>query len=127
MPRRQDNWVRQRAERVEIGRARMAISVVRPVQAQVSGWQLRAARLRALAARRRAAGEPTDELTREAQELLAEIKRNQRMLEERSSTLPPEVASHSRFQDVMRALSSASGAMQAVLRTGGEGAESGLL
>lgn len=120
MPRRQDNWVRQRAERIDIGRARKALSIVTPIQAKVGGWQTRAARLRALAARRHATGEPFEEITQEARVLLAEIESQQRLLGEHSSTLPPEVAKHSRFQDVVRALESASAAMQAVLRAGGQ-------
>lgn len=119
MPRRQDNWVRQRAERIDIGRARKALSIVTPIQAKVGGWQTRAARLRALAARRHATGEPFEEITHEARVLLAEIESQQRLLGEHSSALPPEVAMHSRFQDVVRALESASAAMQAVLRAGG--------
>lgn len=118
MPRRQDNWVRQRAERIDIARARKALSIVTPVQAKIGGWQTQAARLRALAERGHAAGQPTEEITQEALLLLEEIECDRRLLDEQSSILPTEVARHSRFQDVARALTSAAAAMQSVLEAG---------
>ena len=120
MPRQIENWVRQRAERVDVGRARMALSIVTPVRAKVGQWQVQAARLKVLAQRRRRAGEPVEEITRAAATMLAEIEFNQRLLAEHSATLPPEVAGHSRYQDVIRALGTASAAMQSVLHAGDE-------
>lgn len=120
MPRRPENWVRQRAERVDVGRARQALSVVTPVRVKVGEWQVKAARLRVLAERRRAAGEPIDEITRAAAAMLADIEADRSMLELQSSRLPPEVARHSRFQDVVRALATASMAMSSVLQDGPE-------
>ena len=118
MPRRPETWVRQRAERVDVGRARQALMAVTPVRGKVAAWQVQAARLRVLAQRRRAAGEPVDEITRAAAAMLAEIEDGQRLLEEQSTSLPPEVARHSRFQDVVRALATASAAMASVLHEG---------
>ena len=120
MSRRTENWVRQRAERVDVGRARQAMSIVNPVRAKVGDWQVKAALLRVLADRRRAAGEPTDEITRSATAMLAEIESDRRLLEQQSANLPPAVAGHSRFQDVVLALASAASAMQSVLGAGGQ-------
>lgn len=120
MPRRSDNWVRQRAERLDVGRARRALDAVVPVLAKVGTWQIQAARLRALMERRRATGEPVDEIARAAQELLAEIEVDRQYLERQSSRLPPEVARHSRFQDVVRAVGTASAAMTLVLKASGQ-------
>ncbi len=116
MPRRSVTWVRQRAERVDVGRARQAMLAVTPVRGKVGPWQVEAARLRVLVERRRAAGEPVDEITRAAAQLLAEIEDDRRLLEEQSSSLPPEIARHSRFQDVVRALATASSAVASVLK-----------
>jgi len=125
MPRRPENWVRQRAERADVGRARQALSVVTPLKAKVGEWQVQAARLRALAQRRQATGQPLDEITKAAAIMLAEIEDDRRALEEQSSSLPPEVARHSRFQDVVRALATASTAMNAVLLAGRNDSSSG--
>jgi len=92
MPRRQEDWVRQRAERIDIGRARKALSVVTPVQAKLGGWQIQVARLRALAERGRANGEPVEAIAEEARQLLDEIEAHRRLLFEQSESLPPEVA-----------------------------------
>jgi hypothetical protein len=121
MPRRQEDWVRQRAERIDIGRARKALSVVTPVQAKLGGWQIQVARLRALAERGRANGEPVEAIAEEARQLLDEIEAHRRLLFEQSESLPPEVARHSRFQDVVRALATASAATHSVLRAGRAG------
>ena len=118
MPRRPENWVRQRAERVDVGRARQALAVVTPVRVKVGEWQVKAARLRVLAERRRAAGEPLEEINRAAAAMLADIEANRSLLEQQSFSLPPEVARHSRFQDVVRALATASRAMHSVLKAG---------
>jgi len=118
MPRRPDNWVRQRAERIDVGRARHALDAVTPVKAKLGEWQIQAARLRVLAERRRAAGEPTEEIIRAAAAMLCEIEADRLALEAESSRLPPEVAMHSRFQDVVRALGTAAAAMHSVLLAG---------
>jgi hypothetical protein len=91
-----------------------------PVLAKVGTWQIQAARLRALMERRRATGEPVDEIAKAAQELLAEIEVDRQYLERQSSKLPPEVARHSRFQDVVRAVATASAAMTSVLEASGQ-------
>jgi predicted secreted hydrolase len=114
MPRRQDNWIRQRAERLDVGRARQALSVVTPYKARLGDWQVQAARLRVLAERRRAAGENTEEITRAAAMIFEQIENDRRELEHQSAELPPEVAQHSRFQDVVRALATASAAISSV-------------
>jgi len=116
MPRQPENWVRQRAERLDVNRARRAMSVVTPVKAKVGAWQVQAVRLRALADRRRATGQPVDEITEAAATMLAEIESDRRFLDEQFSILPPEVAKHSRFQDVVRALASASAAVNSLLQ-----------
>lgn len=118
MPTRPETWVRQRAERLDVGRARRALHVVTPVKAKLGQWQIQAARLRALAERRRAAGEPVDEITGAAAELFAQIEDERRALEAQSFTLPQEIATHSRFQDVLRALATASKAASSVLHAG---------
>lgn len=116
MPRQPENWVRQRTERLDVKRARQAMNVVTPVRAKVGSWQVQAVRLRALLERRRATGEPIDEITDAAAEMLAEIELSRRYLDEQFSSLPPEVAKHSRFQDVVRALATASAAVNSVLQ-----------
>ena len=50
--------------------------------------------------------------------MLAELEDDRRTLAEQSSCLPPEVATHSRFQDVVRALDTASVALNSVLQAG---------
>lgn len=115
MPRRTEEWVRQRAEQVEVGLARQAVDAVVPARSKVGHWQVEAVRLRAIAARRRADGQPFSEIAEAASTMLADIEEERRALEQKVSELPPEVASHSRFQDVVRALASASDAMRSVL------------
>ena len=115
MPKRTDDWVRQRAEQVEVGLARQALDAVVPARSKVGHWQAQAVRLRAIAARRQAAGQPFSEIAEAASSMLADIEEERRALEQKVSELPPEVASHSRFQDVVRALASASDAMRSVL------------
>jgi len=86
------------------------------VRKKVGDWQAKAVRLKALVDRRRAAGQPVGEITGAAASMLEEIESDRRFLEEQSAILPVEVARHSRFQDVVRALASASAAISAVLR-----------
>ena len=115
MPRRTEDWVRQRAEQVEVGLARQALDAVVPVRGKVGHWQAQAVRLRAIAARRRAEGQSVSEITAAASTMLADIEQERRALEQKVGELPPEVASHSRFQDVVKALASASDAMRSIL------------
>jgi hypothetical protein len=115
MPRRTEAWVRQRAEQVEVGLARQALDAVVPARSKVGHWQAQAVRLRAIAARRRADGQPCTEIAEAASSMLADIEQERRALELKVSELPPEVAGHSRFQDVVKALASASEAMRSVL------------
>lgn len=117
MPKRNENWVRQRAERVDVGRARLAATAVTPVRAKLGQWQVQAARLRVLAKRRVDAGEPIDEINSAVEQMLAEIERDRQLLAAKSAELPPEVVMHSRFQDILRALATASDAMNAILAT----------
>lgn len=118
MPRRDGNWVRQRAEQFDVRLSHEAIAAVIPIRSKVGDWHSRGVRLRALMARRRAAGQSLDEIAEAAKSVLEEIEQGRLVLEQKSKALPPEVARHSRFQDVVRALDSASAVVRSVLHGG---------
>jgi hypothetical protein len=56
----------------------------------------------------------------EARTAVAEIDAQLRSLEQRGAELPPEIVQHSRFQDVVRAMDTASAAMRSVLEATGK-------
>lgn len=99
---------RKRATRIDVKLAREATHAVRTIRSKISDWQRRAAHLSAIAAHRRAAGESLDAILTEATYLAREIELHQQLLDERAASLPEPVRNHSRFQDIVRALSTAS-------------------
>jgi hypothetical protein len=98
----------RRAERMDIRRAREALKLVLPIHRQIGAWQSQAARLVAFGTKLRSAGRSEPRLTAEAEALSRAIEAQRRRLQEQMSALPPEIATHGRFIDTVRALDSVS-------------------
>ena len=95
--------VRKRAPRINAEFTREALSVVRPINRQIGGWQSRVALLEALGSHR--AGEIPHEVRQQAIELMETVHRQQQAFARHVSTLPQQVASEGRIRDTARALS----------------------
>jgi len=107
--------MRRRAERLEVKLSRQATWAVKPIRSRVQAWQSRAAYLKALAEHRRSAGQPVDTIIAEATDMARDIEQERQRLEASGASLPDNVRQHSRFQDMMRALATASSAVKAVM------------
>jgi len=104
--------VRRRAERIDVGLARRALAVVRPVHGRLSDLNERAARLRGRQLRYR--GTELGNVSLEAADLLIELDELRCVLSERSSALPPEVTAVSHYQDALKAISALSRTLQSL-------------
>jgi hypothetical protein len=98
----------RRAERIDIRRAREALKLVLPIHRQIGAWQSQAARLAAFGAKLQSVGRFEPHLSAEAEALARAVEAQRRRLAEQMSGLPPEIATHGRFVDTVRALDSVS-------------------
>jgi hypothetical protein len=96
----------RRAERMDIRRAREALKFVLPIHRQIGAWQSQAARLAAFGAKLQSAGRFEPRLSAEAEALAEAVEAQRQRLAEQMRALPPEIATHGRFVDTVRALDS---------------------
>jgi hypothetical protein len=98
----------RRAERVDVHHAREALKLVLPIHRQIGAWQSQTARLVAFATKLHSAGRFEPRLSAEAEALSRAIEAQRRRLQDQMRALPPEIATHGRFVDTVRALDSVS-------------------
>lgn len=96
----------RRAERVDIRYAREALKFVLPIHRQIGAWQSQAARLAAFGAKLQSVGRFEPHLSAEAEALAQAVDAQRKRLAAQMQALPPEITSHGRFVDTLRALDS---------------------
>ena len=106
---------RQRAMRIDVRIAQQALKVVLPMNRQIGPWQVKAARLLAVAEKLRSSGSHNPGVAAETEALLDMVERQHRSLIHETESLPPDVAGSSRLQDTARALQSVAGVLNRAL------------
>lgn len=101
-----DDKAPKRAMREEVLRARQAIASVRPVNLQIGGWQMTVARLNGTADRFLLKGGSDAGQSAEAAALRQTIAMRQVQFLEEVALLPPNLRTHGRIDDTLKALDS---------------------
>jgi hypothetical protein len=97
---------RQRTPSHSAAQTRAALTVIRPVLADLSGWQKQTATLIGIAERARARGESDAAHAEEARMLDEAIAQERRQLSTMLAGSPQTLSQHSRVVDALRALDS---------------------
>jgi hypothetical protein len=110
--------IRRRAPRVNAEFARAAVDAVRPLNRQIGAWQSRVALLEALSSHR--TGDVSEDIKRQASELMQTVTAEQRAFARQVATLPPQVAAETRIADTARAMSTVLKGIERILGRGAD-------
>jgi hypothetical protein len=108
--------VRRRAPRANAEFTRAALTVTKPINRQIGGWQSRIALLEALGSHR--PGEVPAEIRQQAIDLMQAVNAEQEAFADQVAALPQRVATESRIADTNRALSTVLEGIQRILGNG---------